>query len=400
MTSHKVTRFSILMGTLFLTIATCLVWKSDIGYSSESTIDQTLKLDQTEALLAQRRQNLSDFLIETEKYKRARDFLFYSDVGYQKVSTDLISEQIKWMENWFTLLAEADAAFKSQNKMPPSNLIFQVKNLVGNWGLLKEKKKNLTHLANDIQTSLDEIESLPSGFLPVYSSQVSGFNSQVRAFKDAFNRTRGKQEEFQARDWTLQLNELNAAIEARLKLSMLKYPELSRELEKVRAMLMAEVGWAPEISSLEARALQTQSLFISMRFFQASENLEVLEQKGKNLSDEIVNSDFESEIKTELLKRISSLLERAIKAREQVLRFAVPSELIVGLQSKLGPVIAAKCRNPQTAGSVNCEIFRTAFSIPSEEILKMNNNQLKHLEKTMLQATLPLQVGVVEGENR
>ncbi|MBF0299071.1 MAG: hypothetical protein HQK51_10150 [Oligoflexia bacterium] len=370
---------------LLLLIATVFLHGS---VKSEDTIS-----DEQRRILDEKQAELADRLAKAEKintlygrYKLIRDTYYLGDKGIKLEAEKLNEAKINWLKEWYVIIGLVEKSPTLTSISLRNDIHKRIKKQSDTLVTLSENIRANSYRANEALTTLNDLTRFTPGAMGSFSEIVSTMNTQIKLLEDAMKSWDSLYPDSQMNgNWQKLLDDTQSAIILKFKKAVLRYPELNQIIEQTEEMFRAEREFEPKISEIYLAFMKVQRNVNKKYTFTAEDSLNDLRKKAAEAISFVQSSNLDSIFKNKALEEINLHLANGEKSFKASLSFSARADIVARMFESEGNLLASQCRDNEKRKYVNCELFSFIYKTPKESILKMKNDELKFIEKKVLQ---------------
>ena len=312
-------------------------------------------------------------------YVQVRSLALSPTTGLPAVARTWQDQASAWIKAWDDLLKQVDQASMDTSGSQIDAIRDQLSAQSKTYTSLRLKAEDIVRISQALKTQLASVDVYPDGFLPSYAPHLQSFNkrvSELRATLDSYHAQFG---DGLATRWQTLTARTSASVEAKLKVALLKYPQLEGSLNLARQAFDVSAKSDPAaLRTSDAYDLYTAE-YLAKKPFHAADALTALVATASRSKTEIQASGLEDVY----VQPAIAAVDAKVAGAQQLARQPIPAneaQLVAAYAHTQQLLLSRKCRDSNQAPHYNCELLRTLNRFDRTTILGLTEADLRQLE--------------------
>lgn len=336
--------------------------------------------DEKQASLNQRSVRAAEVADAHGRYILVRDTMYHGPNGVRTLSEEFYTSAAQWIQGWSSVLTILSRAPDLSRPDVRQALKDEVARQSAAWATLNAMGTSLRTRNAEALTAIAKVPRFPAGYVPQYDQPLAFLNSQIKNLADAISSTSVVYNDVTRAGMADILSQTQRAIELALRVALTSAPELQAAVTRVQNLFRAEREIEPRLKHVTDLYAQLTRLTTGGRYFAAQDTLTVFLADATRAENEIRSMNFAPEFSSGALTMIANLKSMAQGLVSSTFVGNSKADIISGLFTIEGSNLAGMCRDPELRKRVNCELFRTVFSIPIASLQTMTDAELRNIE--------------------
>ena len=311
-------------------------------------------------------------------YEGSRNSYLLSNKGIISLSKDYIKDVSSWLEQWQHLSDDLDIWSGDLNDLQITAALFLRKQSAMSVALDSQAtiiSDTYNRLVKELNVAADPGDS--NFFAPQISDLESVRQDATESAGEVLRSVEGIQEV--VHQMTHAYNWVYLTVQAKKGAIGAAINEAGKGIQTFRDFINAEAELNPITARLNKALEAFETVVFRMQIFKASDDLPNIEKQCRETKKQIKESSVQSDLQTPFLREVSDNCSAAMQRFESLTEDYSTSEVIASMHKANVRQFKNRCRR-ESAG-IDCSVFSWLKDLPPADILSMNDEELRNLEK-------------------
>lgn len=357
-----------------------LISFSNAAFADEAGDQARAEQDAKQASLNQRSARVSEVAQAYGRYTIVRDTMYQSPNGVKALAEAFYTAAAEWTAAWSKVTTVLTLASDLSRPTVRDTLNQLLQAQTKAWADLNAQADRLRDRTTEAQNAAATIAKFPAAYVPGYEGPLGFYNTQATRLVTAITSTSTAFSSATRTGMQEVLSETERVVDLALKIALASSPELHAAVDRAHGLLRAEREVRPRLRRVSDLYDKLSEDVVSSRLFQAQDRVVQLIAEAERAEREIGQLGLDAEFTSSPLRTIRNMKIAGPQMIRDSLDIFPHGDTIADLFAIEGQRISAMCRDDELRKQVNCQLFRTVFSIPQATIRTLNDTQLRNLE--------------------